>query len=66
MSETTPQAPNPAEAYESLLVPHQFAPGREISLPVRIPNPASGSLMWLVAPESWCDQWSHWSALMVG
>ena len=26
MSETTPQAPNPAEAYESLLVPHQFAP----------------------------------------
>ena len=26
MSETPPQAPNPAEAYESLLVPHQFAP----------------------------------------
>ena len=26
MSETPPQAPNPAAAYESLLVPHQFAP----------------------------------------
>lgn len=25
-SEIPPQAPNPAEAYESLLVPHQFAP----------------------------------------